>query len=176
MEPKPKPNGLSSAGDAVELGCSGAGMQWSRDAGEGQTDKLQRGSDTLHPPPTASCPSCPHALRPAELDTWGLCRTVLTALRAPRASPERNPDGGTFKNSKIQVFSLLSCGSAALRVAPWSVLEAVKGTAASCRQHSGGAAQESSPRPWHASLGGLLFYCCKFHAVLICQQCCLVGK
>lgn len=94
LEPKPKPNGLSSAAGAP----GSRRLWWSRDAGEGRTDKLQRGSDTLHPPPAASCPSCPHALRPAELDTWGLCRTVLTALRAPRASPERNPTGGTFKN------------------------------------------------------------------------------
>lgn len=161
---RPKPNRLGSA----RIG----------DAGEG-TDKLGCLSDRqtavrLHqrcpplPPRPARVSLCPHALRRAELDTRGF---VLMALREPSGLEEKSFVGGKF-----QVFSLLSCGSAALTVAAWSV-PSVKGTAASCRRHSRGSGTGELPGALaHTSHGGLLFYCCKFHAVLICQQCCLVGK
>ncbi|KAL2295415.1 hypothetical protein Nmel_017827 [Mimus melanotis] len=107
--------------------------------------------------------------------TLGLCAEASDRAhrRTTRVSPKRNPGVGKFRCSVScpVVLQHLWCSVERARGVP-----SVKGTAASCRQHSRGSSTGELPDALTHFTRGFVVLLCKFHAVLICQQCCLVGK
>lgn len=141
----PKPTSLSScdsarmAPAAVGMGAAGGVGQTDR-----QTDRLQCGSPTLSLlPARVSLVHMPYAVLNW---TLGLCAEASDRAhrRTTRVSPKRNPAGGGRKFrcsvSCPVVLQHLRCSVERARGVP-----SVKGTAASCRQHSRGSSTGELP-------------------------------